>query len=281
MRLALLLALTLAACASDPAAPPADAGADTGTADTGAPLDTGPADAGQALDIVDAPSSDTGADAAPVDTPDAGVTCPEGFADCDGVAANGCERDTRTDTANCGGCARECVFGHATGACVSGACAVTVCEAGYGDCDGNGTNGCETDLRTTADCGACGMACPAPGPGATVLCVSGACVVDLPSCPSGRANCNAMAPDGCEVDLQSDLMNCGACGNRCVPTMNAATVSCSGGACRVQTCNGTYADCDGMASNGCEVNTNTSAQNCGACGSRCAMGQTCAIGRCE
>ena len=34
------------------------------------------------------------------------------------------------------------------------------CDAGYGDCDGDFTTGCETDVRRSAtDCGACGMVC--------------------------------------------------------------------------------------------------------------------------
>jgi hypothetical protein len=37
------------------------------------------------------------------------------------------------------------------------------CPPGYGDCDGNPKNGCETRLDTSPDdCGACGHAC-APG----------------------------------------------------------------------------------------------------------------------
>jgi hypothetical protein len=40
---------------------------------------------------------------------------------------------------------------------VAGQCAVAACDAGYGDCDGAPTNGCETNLATSAaNCGACG-----------------------------------------------------------------------------------------------------------------------------
>lgn len=283
MRLVFLaLALALVACASDPASLPADAGTDTGTADTSVPLDTEATDAGHALDIVDVPPPDTSVDAAPVDTPDAGVTCPEGFADCDGVAANGCERDVRTDTANCGSCSRECFFGHATGACVAGACAVTMCETSYGDCDGDASNGCETELRTTANCGACGMACAEPGPGATVVCISGACVYDLQMCPTGRINCNGTASDGCEIEILSDVNNCGGCRSRC-QALNTSASTCVGGRCRVETCTAPFADCDGRYDNGCEVSLGTSTMNCGACGRVCTTANgfpLCAAGEC-
>ena len=45
--------------------------------------------------------------------------CSPGFADCDKVAANGCEIDTMTDAANCGMCGKACV---APQTCVTGAC---------------------------------------------------------------------------------------------------------------------------------------------------------------
>lgn len=40
------------------------------------------------------------------------------------------------------------------------------------------------------------------------------------------------------------------------------------------------ANCDGVSSNGCEVNTNTSGTNCGACGNVCAAGSGCSNGAC-
>jgi hypothetical protein len=52
--------------------------------------------------------------------------------------------------------------GNAAPTCASGMCGFT-CNAGYGDCDGNPGNGCESNLQTSAmHCGACGRAC-APG----------------------------------------------------------------------------------------------------------------------
>jgi hypothetical protein len=85
-----------------------------------------------------------------------GFRCNEGFADCDMNATNGCETDTRTSTTHCGACGRGCSVANGSPACRMGACAVGTCNAGFGDCDGNAANGCETNLRTTpAHCGAC------------------------------------------------------------------------------------------------------------------------------
>ncbi len=72
----LAAALVLAACASDPAAPVTDAGADTGPtadlgADAGTPGDLGASDAGPTIDdppVTDAGATGDGADAGAVDS---------------------------------------------------------------------------------------------------------------------------------------------------------------------------------------------------------------------
>lgn len=40
--------------------------------------------------------------------------------------------------------------------------------AGFGNCDGNAANGCETHLNTPANCGGCGVVCTFPPNGAPV-----------------------------------------------------------------------------------------------------------------
>jgi formylglycine-generating enzyme required for sulfatase activity len=107
-----------------------------------------------------------------------GVACNEGFANCDGALADGCEVDTRTSAAHCGGCGRACAdAAHAVAGCAAGACGFR-CDEGFASCDGRPDNGCEADLRTDrAHCGACGSAC-----GAGTRCVGGECVevVEVP-----------------------------------------------------------------------------------------------------
>lgn len=56
-------------------------------------------------------------------------SCNEGFFDCDGNAANGCETSVMTDNQNCGACGNSCGSG---GICVNGVCtsncpASTIC----------------------------------------------------------------------------------------------------------------------------------------------------------
>jgi hypothetical protein len=88
------------------------------------------------------------------------VQCDLGFADCDMVAANGCEVDTQTDADNCGACGAVCSLPHATSACTGGSCSIAACDTGYVDCDAQAANGCEVDLLSDPKhCGGCGIVC--------------------------------------------------------------------------------------------------------------------------
>lgn len=102
------------------------------------------------------------------------------------------------------------------------------------------------------------------------------------NCNAGFGNCDGNAANGCEVDVRTNLMHCGACGRACTAGANQ-TAACTGGACRV-TCNAGFGDCDGNPANGCETNVNTSVSNCGRCGATCpapAGGTaTCTAGMC-
>ncbi|MFO0648899.1 MAG: hypothetical protein U0326_21840 [Polyangiales bacterium] len=204
--------------------------------------------------------------------------CATGYANCDGIASNGCESNTRTDPMNCGACGTACSFPGATATCVAGACRASTCEPSRGDCDGASTNGCETDLMTSAaNCAACGNACAYAR--ATALCVGGAC--RMGACAAGFADCNANPADGCETDLASDPASCGACGRSCA--LPNATATCAAGVCRVGVCAAGFADCDATATNGCETAT-TTATDCGACGRACAFpnaAATCTAGVCN
>ena len=151
------------------------------------------------------------------------MRCDAGFADCDANVANGCETDLNSTVTACGACGRACALANATPTCRAGVCAVSLCNAGYGDCDGVAANGCETDLNATVgSCGACGRACALAN--ATASCAAGACAVA--SCAAGFGNCDGVASNGCETDLRGSNGNCGRCGAVC----GAGTV-CSGGAC--------------------------------------------------
>src|SRR5580658_1790981 len=94
----------------------------------------------------------------------------------------------------------------------------------------------------------------------------GACAVA--SCHAGHANCDGNPANGCEVNTQTDVDNCGGCGAVCPAGANS-TATCSAGACSATVCQAGYANCDGNVANGCEVNTQTNPSDCGGCGIAC------------
>ena len=203
------------------------------------------------------------------------AACNAGFGDCDGDAGNGCEAELSANPMNCGACGRGCTAGvNASTRCAAGAC-VAECNAGYGDCDGDAANGCETELgRSAAHCGACGQACPA-GPNAVATCTMAMCGV---TCESGFSDCDGDARNGCEVFVATSAAHCGGCGIRCA--VDHANAACMGARCVVASCETGWADCDGAAADGCEVDLNAESANCGACGRRCEAGTACSAGSC-
>lgn len=96
---------------------------------------------------------------------DGACYCPSPYIPCDGGCVNG-----QTDAGNCGTCGNLCASVNGTGACVAGGCVLT-CDAGYADCDGDPSTGCETNLDADPNnCGACANAC-----GAGQGCAAGVC----------------------------------------------------------------------------------------------------------
>jgi hypothetical protein len=61
--------------------------------------------------------------------------------------------------------------------------------------------------------------------------------------------------NGCEIDTNNSIPNCGGCGQVCA-TPNGVPL-CAAGNCQVATCSPGFANCDGSAPNGCEFLTNT------------------------
>ena len=209
------------------------------------------------------------------------VTCSAGYGDCNMIAADGCETNTTTTPTACGSCANSCSTNHiSTLACGGGIC-TGACNTGFSDCNANKlTDGCETATGTdAANCGGCGTVCSSNHI-ASLTCAGGSC---NGSCAPGFADCDLnKQTNGCEVSSQTDVNNCGGCGIVC--TAANGTPSCQAGVCKVSACNAGFADCNGLAADGCEVNTNTSAGNCGACGSVCSNNNiaspVCSAGTC-
>ncbi len=94
------------------------------------------------------------------------------------------------------------------------------------------------------------------------------------SCPPGQTLCG----DTCKV-LDSDLANCGACGNVCPDRPNTAATTCIYGTCGF-TCAPGFANCNNNPNDGCETNLGAW-DNCGACGNVCTTNAANAMPRCN
>jgi hypothetical protein len=190
------------------------------------------------------------------------VECVGDFVDCDGEADNGCEA-TLDSLEHCGLCGAACALPNAKTLCNGGQCELLDCVAGFGDCDDNPNNGCETRLDTIANCGQCGNVCPVPPNGAPG-CNDGQCGVS--QCGVGFADCDPET-EGCEQTLDT-LVHCGGCNLACEPP--SADGSCDTGACVIDQCLGGAVDCNGLPRDGCEASLQSVA-HCGACGARCEL----------
>lgn len=235
-------------------------------------------------------------------------SCRDGFADCNTDAMDGCERALNTADSCGSGCATtECSFDHAQASCVSGRCEMGACHAGWADCDGDASNGCEQDLTSSTHCGTCAMACPVTTPlcdAETMRCVSAcaigtmncggtctnlrhpnhcarcgnACDLDhaaaicglgcqVGACDPGWGHCDVIESNGCETPL-SRLDHCGACNNTCSAT--DALTTCHELTCQIEACVVPERDdCDDNVGNGCEADLRD-APHCGDCATECA-----------
>jgi hypothetical protein len=134
-------------------------------------------------------------------------------------------------------------------------CKYTGCAQGYANCNTTppDTNGCETQITTAANCGACGPSCDTKTSiGAN--CSGGNC--KYTGCATGYADCVTTAPNtnGCESSLSSTA-TCGGCTNACNTKTGAA--SCNGTTCSYQ-CNSGLTDCNADSvpdTDGCECST--------------------------
>jgi len=189
-----------------------------------------------ALDVGDTAEVEDAADVAD-DLPDATEAgCDGGEALCGGACV-----EVSASVAHCGRCDNACpARANATATCAAGACGAA-CEAGFADCDGDASNGCEASLEGAAHCGRCGARCEVPTP----LCgTTGGARACVDGCAAGEVRCGMSC-----VVTASDAANCGACGSVC-PTGAA----CAMGAC---VCPSGQMNCGGA---------------CAATGASCAVG---------
>lgn len=201
-----------------------------------------------------------------------GTTC--AAATCTDGVLNG--NETGKD---CGGsCAADCPLGDGCvgdADCVSGACLsakCVVCKPLTKKCAG-------TAVQTCTTAGDYGNAVACSVANGVASCNAGACGVA--SCNPGFGNCDAVATNGCEVNLNAPGACGTTCANRIACSMTNGVPSCPNGAC-VMACYAGYGDCSTAANDGCEKVLN-SVTSCGTCGnvSMCnAPAQKCAGGVC-
>ncbi len=212
--------------------------------------------------------------------------CMLGVEQCTGGQFGACAGGTFSkDPGQCGPSCGAC--GGSSDRCVDGRCACGD-VVGSGPCDQRlpacCSGACVDTQNGDADhCGGCSIACDKTRSNVVRQCQGAVC--DYP-CQAGFARCptGSTAP-GCDTNLSNDANNCGGCGQVCGDNGNVASTVCQGTKCFVATCVGGYANCDGMFSNGCEVDTNSDMNNCGGCGKQCqapANGTaTCSNGECK
>lgn len=108
-------------------------------------------------------------------------------------------------------------------ACLAGVCKPG-CAQGFGDCNKNADDGCETPVSANlAHCGKCGNACGTAHAGSAPKCAAGKCEF---TCEAGWKNCGPDS-EGCNKNVDSDPKNCGACGRDCLGG------TCAAGQCSI------------------------------------------------
>ena len=182
----------------------------------------------------------------------------------DNTAANIRCVDTSTDVNNCGEKGKQCDPGQVcvNSKCVQNSCTnpiETLCATEYG-------NTCKDVKSSDADnCGACGYKC-AEHPVANAIaegCVNGVCQYKCNNIENVGSD-NTAANIRC-VDTSTDVNNCGKKGKKC-----ESGQVCVNSKCVQNSCVAPLVLCSTTSGNQCIDINDANADNCGACGYKCA-----------
>jgi hypothetical protein len=168
--------------------------------------------------------------------------------------------DVSSDPKNCGACGHDCTAVPRIGSpgdvkCSASKCLITGsgCLAGYGDCNGDPSDGCETDLGKPEHCGSCTKTCAADAP----LCGPAGCASTCP--PTAATQCGMSC-----VDTNADPTHCGDCMTECSQPASGGNATCNQKTCGVA-CLATFHPCPGTTL----CASDTDATHCGAACTAC------------
>ncbi len=167
--------------------------------------------------------------------------------------------ETTNELGTCSG-TKQCDLVSNAVVCDAHAPVAETCNGIDDDCDGTIDEG---QMPSTCGVGACART--------SDTCIDGGIASCVPGLPTTEV-CNSL-DDDCDgtvdntFDTMTSVQNCGSCGNTCA--LSNASPVCTGGTCRVGTCNTGFDNCNHLDPDGCEINLTNDAANCGACGNAC------------
>ena len=147
-------------------------------------------------------------------------------------------------------CADVPTYAHATTHCdpETGALSIT-CSTGFANGDNEITNGCEINVLTDpTNCGSVGNVVSLPH--AIAGCSNGLPVII--GCLAGFGDADHVVANGCEVNLLTDVNNCGGVGQHGATNVFVAIWSCVAGTLEIVACQGEHYDVNNAAFDGCE-----------------------------
>jgi len=164
------------------------------------------------------------------------------------------------------------------------------CHAGVAVCSSGRLGACGDTGLPSADRRRCGPGCAQACDDLLANRCDGSCVCGDTGGACGPATqCCGEGASGTCVDTQRDNAHCGTCQTDCWATVGArqhVAPTCGAGVCTYG-CLPPYGDCNADEADGCETDTATAIDHCGACGRACLSGAgqagvaaTCSSGEC-